>query len=200
MLCASFVVHSSTGTWCRVAVYTLFRLQEEGVGVKREPQRCLYRRRFGDESCLDDCDLADATGCLYNSNWWVSYTHCLTSDGHVSLPFRCRADVILGAQKATQHGVAQSLSPHVAVFEVLRVTPVLLAEWDTIQRPLPKYVFQVKEACDVQCVWSKKLHAFSLLAFSTLAPLPWGLARPCSTGGIRQRFCANPWWLAPRPN
>ena len=134
---------------------------------------------------LTTVTLADATGCLYQvlirTEEFLVFTGmqtvadleaCLTSEGHVSLPFRCRADVILGAQKATQHGNAQTLSPHVAAFEVLRVTPVLLAEWDTLQRPLPEYVFQVNEACNVHCVFDQKFLLVHVFAFSTLAPLP----------------------------
>ena len=139
---------------------------------------------------LTTVTLADATGCLYQvlirTEEFLVFTGmqtvadleaCLTSEGHVSLPFRCRADVILGAQKTTQHGNPQTLSPHVAAFEVLRVTPVLLAEWDTPQRPLPEYVFQINEARNVHCVFDHLFFtelSLRFLDFGTVA------LRPCS--------------------
>lgn len=107
---------------------------------------------------LTTVTLADATGCLYNVLIrteellaFIGMTSvgeletCLASEGHMSLPFRRRADVILGAQKATQHGAGQPLAPHVVSFEVLRVLPSLLASWNSPHRPLPEYVFHVNE-------------------------------------------------------
>lgn len=123
------------------------------------------------KAVLTTVTLADATGSLHNvlirTDEFLVFTgmktlkeleSCLQEEGHTSLPFRRRADVILGAQKATQHGVAQSvsgvaqsLSPLVATFEVLRVTPVLLESWSGDERPLPNYVFQVNEAVMFVC-------------------------------------------------
>ena len=127
-----------------------------------------------EKSALTTVTLADSTGCLYGvlirTQELLLFTglqtvdeleKCLSQEGHMSLPFRVRADVILGAQKATRPGAAQSfsqasavlsqataaqsLSPHVVLFEVLRVTPTLLAKWDTALRPLPQYVFQIQD-------------------------------------------------------
>lgn len=115
---------------------------------------------------LTTVTLADTTGSLRNvlirTDEFLIFTGmkslqeleaCLQEEGHASLPFRQRADVILGAQKATQHGVsnalsgeASSISPLVVNFEVLRVTPVLLESWSGEERPLPRYVFQLNEA------------------------------------------------------
>ena len=101
------------------------------------------------KAVLTTVTLADATGSLHNvlirTDDFLVFTgmksiqdleSCLQQEGHVSLPFRRRADVILGAQKATQHGMAQSgsgeaqsLSPLVVSFEVLRVLPTLLEGW-----------------------------------------------------------------------
>ena len=66
---------------------------------------------------------------------------CLREEGHVSLPFRARCDVIIGSQKATQYETVT-----VANFELLAATPKLLEEWDTESRPAPLYVFQGTEA------------------------------------------------------
>ena len=66
---------------------------------------------------------------------------CLREEGHVSLPFRARCDVIIGSQKATQYETVT-----VANFELLAATPKLLEERDTGSRPAPLYVFQGTEA------------------------------------------------------
>ena len=69
---------------------------------------------------------------------------CLQEEGHASLPCRQRADVILGAQKASQYGTAT-----VATFEVLRVLPNLLVPWNTTERPAAPYIYHTAEALAV---------------------------------------------------
>eukprot|EP00435_Cladocopium_sp_Y103_P062040 s1096_g23.t1 len=68
---------------------------------------------------------------------------CLQEEGHVSLPFRARCDVILGSQKATLYDTVT-----VANFELLEATPKLLEAWDTETRPAPSYQFHGNEARD----------------------------------------------------
>ena len=116
------------------------------------------------KSVLTTVTLGDSTGSLHNvlirTDEFLEFTgmkslvaleECLQAEGHTSLPFRCRADVILGAQKATQHGLPQSseaampISPQVACFEVLRVMPTLLESWNNEQRPLPEFVYRLDE-------------------------------------------------------
>eukprot|EP00435_Cladocopium_sp_Y103_P013708 s410_g3.t1 len=58
----------------------------------------------------------------------------IASEGLSSLPCRQRADVILGAQKATQYGTVI-----VANFELLKVMPNLLSPWNTEGRPAAPY-------------------------------------------------------------
>ena len=103
---------------------------------------------------LTSVTLADSTGSLRNVLCWgdelAAFTSlrsvqgletCLREEGHVSLPFRARCDVIIGSQKATQYETVT-----VANFELLAATPKLLEEWDTESRPAPLYVFQGTEA------------------------------------------------------
>lgn len=70
---------------------------------------------------------------------------CLVSEGHMSLPFRARADIILGSQRATTYGATT-----VANFEVLKVMPGLLLPWNTDGRPAVSYVFQGTEAAELK--------------------------------------------------
>eukprot|EP00438_Fugacium_kawagutii_P011826 Skav206994 [mRNA] locus=scaffold3805:64524:65003:+ [translate_table: standard] len=62
---------------------------------------------------------------------------CLAEEGHVSLPLRMRADVIIGSQKATQYDMVT-----VANFKLLKVSSNLTDEWDTPTRPALSYVVQ----------------------------------------------------------
>ena len=107
-----------------------------------------------EKTLLTSVTLADATGALRHVlcrtpemlsfcdvSDVASLEKMLESEGHVSVPFRARCDVILGAQKATQYG-----SVTVANFELLRAMPKLLADWNTGLRPAPSYVFHGKEA------------------------------------------------------
>ena len=106
---------------------------------------------------LTSVTLADSTGSLRNvlcrGDELAAFTSlrsvqgletCLREEGHVSLPFRARCDVIIGSQKATQYETVT-----VANFELLAATPKLLEEWDTESRPAPLYVFQGTEAGNV---------------------------------------------------
>ena len=65
----------------------------------------------------------------------------LQAEGQVSLLFRCRADVLLGAQRATRFGVVT-----VATWELLLVRPLLLGPWNTPSRPAAAYAFVGVEA------------------------------------------------------
>eukprot|EP00435_Cladocopium_sp_Y103_P059574 s1725_g21.t1 len=106
---------------------------------------------------LTSVTLADATGCLRHvlcrGVELSAFTGlesvrdletCLQEEGHVSLPFRARCDVILGSQKATLYDTVT-----VANFELLEATPKLLETWDTETRPAPSYQFLGNEARDL---------------------------------------------------
>ncbi len=61
--------------------------------------------------------------------------------GLPGLAFRCRADIVLGANKVNV--VGEYITPN---FEILQAKPSLLAEWDAAERPAASYVYQTGEA------------------------------------------------------
>ncbi|CAK9089457.1 Uncharacterized protein SCF082_LOCUS42208, partial [Durusdinium trenchii] len=81
-----------------------------------------------DKTVFTAVSISDFTGCLQHvlirTTEFLQFTgfadltaleQCLVSEGHMSLPFRARADIILGSQRATTYGATT-----VANFEVLK--------------------------------------------------------------------------------
>lgn len=111
-----------------------------------------------DKTVFTAVSISDFTGCLQHvlirTTEFLQFTgfadlaaleQCLVSEGHMSLPFRARADIILGSQRATTYGATT-----VANFEVLKVMPGLLSPWNTDGRPAVSYVFQGTEAAELK--------------------------------------------------